>query len=77
MLMLDWNHKLKADGVKVWSVGPGILATNLGGLGPEKARELGALHPSLGGDILLRVLEGERDADVGKFVCKNGEFLPW
>jgi NAD(P)-dependent dehydrogenase (short-subunit alcohol dehydrogenase family) len=23
MLMLDWNHKLKADGVKVWGVGPG------------------------------------------------------
>lgn len=30
MLMLDWNHKLKADGVKVWGVGPGFLATGLG-----------------------------------------------
>lgn len=27
MLMLDWNHKLKADGVKVWALGPGMLAT--------------------------------------------------
>lgn len=77
MLMLDWNHKLRADNVKVWAVGPGMLATNLGGLGPAKARELGAGDPSLGGDILLRVLEGERDADVGKFVCKNGGFVAW
>ena len=32
MLMVDWNHKLQADGVKVWSVMPGFLATNLGGV---------------------------------------------
>jgi NAD(P)-dependent dehydrogenase (short-subunit alcohol dehydrogenase family) len=32
MLMLDWNHKLKADGVKVWAVGPGFLETDLGGM---------------------------------------------
>ena len=72
MLMVDWNHKLKADGVKVWCVGPGFLATNLGGLGPEKAREMGCGHPSAGGEILRRVVEGERDADVGKIVVKDG-----
>lgn len=31
MLILDWSHKLKADGVKVWGVGPGMLETDLGG----------------------------------------------
>ena len=72
MMMVDWNHKLKADGVKVWAVGPGMLATNLGGVGPEKAREMGAGHPSAGGDILRRVVEGERDGDVGKIVVKDG-----
>ena len=72
MLMLDWNHKLKADGVKVWGVGPGMLATNLGGMGPEKAAAMGAKHPSLGGDIIRRVVEGERDADVGKLVNRDG-----
>lgn len=77
MLMLDWNHKLQADGVKLWAVGPGMLAINLGGLGPEAAARMGAGHPSLGGDILTRVLEGERDADMGNFICKNGGFLPW
>ena len=76
MLMVDWNHKLKADGVKVWCVGPGILATNLGNM-PEMAKEMGAGHPSAGGDIIRRVAEGERDADVGKIVIKNGGIMEW
>jgi hypothetical protein len=71
MLMLDWNHKLKEDGVKVWSVGPGFLATDLGGI-REKAVEMGAGPASAGGDILRRVVEGERDEDVGKIVVKDG-----
>ncbi|KAE8440459.1 hypothetical protein EG329_007591 [Mollisiaceae sp. DMI_Dod_QoI] len=71
MLMLDWNHKLKEDGVKVWAVGPGFLATNLGGI-HEKAVEMGAGHPSAGGEMLRKVVEGERDADVGKLVVKAG-----
>ena len=84
MMMLDWHHKLKADGVKVWSVGPGMNVTNLGNP-PEEEREaqreklmaMGAQHPSQGGDIIRRVVEGERDADVGKFVNKNGGFAAW
>jgi NAD(P)-dependent dehydrogenase (short-subunit alcohol dehydrogenase family) len=72
MLMLDWNHKLKADGVKVWCVGPGMVATNLGGRGPEFAKKLGAGDPSVSGDTLRRVVEGERDAEVGKIVVRGG-----
>lgn len=75
--MVDWNHKLKEDGVKVWSVGPGMCATNLGGLGPEKAMAMGCEHPSVGGDIIKRVVEGERDADVGKIVVKDGGISQW
>lgn len=71
MLMLDWNHKLKADGVKVWGVGPGFLETDLGG-GREAVKKMGAGHASAGGNILRRVVEGERDADVGKLVVKDG-----
>lgn len=71
MLMLDWNHKLKADGVKVWSVAPGFLATDLGGM-RHMAKDLGAGDASAGGLILRSVVEGERDADVGKIVNKNG-----
>ncbi|KDR73868.1 hypothetical protein GALMADRAFT_269439 [Galerina marginata CBS 339.88] len=58
MLMLDWNHKLKEDGVKVWCVGPGFLATKLGNV--------------IGGKWLRSVVEGERDADVGRIVNKDG-----
>lgn len=71
MLMLDWSHKLKEDGVKVWGVGPGMLATNLGGI-KEKAVEMGAKHASIGGEVLRTVVEGERDEDVGKLINKDG-----
>lgn len=71
MLMLDWNHKLKEDGVKVWGVGPGFLATGLGNV-QEKAKEMGAGHPSAGGKVLRSVVEGERDADAGKLINKDG-----
>jgi len=70
MLMLDWNHKLKEDGVKVWCIGPGFLLTDLGGI-REKVKERGGGHPSIGGQLILSVVEGKRDADVGKFVNKD------
>ncbi|KAI9645231.1 hypothetical protein NHQ30_005965 [Ciborinia camelliae] len=76
MLMLNWNHKLKADGVKVWAVGPGMCATNLGGLGPEMSYKMGCDHPSRGGLIIRSVVEGERDEDFGKIVGKDG-ILDW
>ena len=77
MLMLDWNHKLKEDGVKVWAVAPGLLATNLGGKGPEWVRrEMGGQPASIGANVVKSLVEGERDADVGKFVNKDGT-QPW
>ena len=76
MVMVDWNHKLKADGVKVWGVGPGFLATNLGGMSVEEARKRGAGDPSAGGEIVRSVVEGERDGDVGRIVVKGG-ISPW
>ena len=72
MLMLDWNHKMKADGVKVWAVGPGFLATNLGD-SKEMIAARGGGHPSIGGRIIRDVVQGERDADVGKIVGKDHE----
>ncbi|KKK18410.1 hypothetical protein P175DRAFT_0436427 [Aspergillus ochraceoroseus IBT 24754] len=71
MVMLDWNHKFKADGVKVWGVGPGMLATDLGGQ-RHLAEKMGAGHPSLGGTLIYDVIEGERDADVGKVIERGG-----
>ncbi|OAG39506.1 hypothetical protein AYO21_06334 [Fonsecaea monophora] len=71
MLMVDWNHKLKADGVKVWAVGPGFLETDLGNA-RLLAKEMGAKHPSIGGEFIKSVVEGARDDDVGKIVVKDG-----
>ncbi|KIW86852.1 uncharacterized protein Z519_12473 [Cladophialophora bantiana CBS 173.52] len=71
MLMVDWNHKLKADGVRVWAVGPGFLETDLGNA-RHLAKEMGAKHPSIGGQFIRSVVEGARDADVGRIVVKDG-----
>lgn len=76
MLMLDWNHKLKEDGVKVFSVAPGFCATGLGGLGEDLITTMGGVHPSEGARRLVAVAEGSRDADAGKIVDKVG-LLPW
>ncbi|KAL4890105.1 hypothetical protein BDV59DRAFT_204702 [Aspergillus ambiguus] len=76
MLMLDYNHKLKADGVKVWAVAPGFLATNLGGVGPEFAKSKGAGEPRTGGTFIASVVEDERDEDSGKVIGRDG-IVPW
>lgn len=76
MLMTTWHWILKEDGVKTWCISPGFLATNLGG-DAELLKKAGAGDPSLGGEIIRRVLEGERDADVGKIVTQDGKVQDW
>jgi NAD(P)-dependent dehydrogenase (short-subunit alcohol dehydrogenase family) len=73
--MLDWAHKLKADGVRVWAVGPGFLETDLGGM-REQAKAMGTKHASVGGQFIRSVVEGARDADVGKIVVAEGISAP-
>ena len=75
MMMREWLRMLTPDGVKVWSISPGFLATGLGG-DQEKNKQSGAGDPSAGGDFVKTVLEGERDNDVGKIVNKGG-LQPW
>lgn len=71
MMMLSWHWDLQPDGVKVWAVSPGFLATGLGGDKAELERR-GAGHPSIGGKLITSVIEGDRDADVGKVVAGHG-----
>lgn len=68
MLMRGWVRTLKNDGVKVWAVSPGFLATGLGGVGPENLRKIGALEPSVGGEFLKDVVEGKHDDRVGRAI---------
>lgn len=71
----EWHRVLSEDGVKVWGISPGFLATGLGG-DAELNKKLGAADPSLGGEFVKNVLEGQRDADVGKVVLRDG-VQPW
>jgi NAD(P)-dependent dehydrogenase (short-subunit alcohol dehydrogenase family) len=71
MQMAEWHRILKEDGVKVVAISPGMLATGLGGIGPEALRKMGALDPQIGADFILDVVEGRRDQDVGKVIRRD------
>lgn len=75
MVMLSWHWLFEQDGVKVWAVSPGFLATGLGG-NREALKARGAGDPSIGGNLIRRVIDGERDADVGKVISASG-IQPW
>jgi hypothetical protein len=62
---------LKEDGVKVWCISPGFLATGVGGERAALARR-GLGHPSTGGKLIIAVIKGKKDADVGKIVSGAG-----
>lgn len=40
MLMREWRRLLLNDGVKVWAISPGFLATGLAGAGAEKLKQV-------------------------------------
>lgn len=75
MMMREWARVLTEDGVKVWCISPGFLATGLGA-GPEANKEMGAGDPAVGGNFIKDVVEGKRDQDVGK-VIRSGSIQPW
>jgi len=75
MMMREWHRLLKEDGVKVWCISPGFLATGLGG-NTEVLKKMGAASPEIAGPFIKSVIEGQRDADVGKVITKDG-FQPW
>jgi NAD(P)-dependent dehydrogenase (short-subunit alcohol dehydrogenase family) len=76
MLMREWVRILKEDGVKVWAISPGFLATGVGGAGKEQLLKLGALEPHIGGEFIRDVVEGKRDHDAGKAIRRN-TVQPW
>lgn len=76
MLMREWVRILKNDGVKVWAISPGFLATSLGGVPKETLRKMGALEPHVGGEFMRDVVEGKHDDRVGKVVRSN-QTQPW
>lgn len=75
MMMREWYRTLKEDGVKIWCVSPGFLATGLGG-DQEANKKMGAIDPAIGGALVKSVLEGHRDSDTGKVIVQDG-VQPW
>ncbi|KAH7132543.1 putative short chain dehydrogenase [Dendryphion nanum] len=75
MMMREWYRILKEDGVKVWGISPGYLATGLGG-SQEVNKQQGAIDPAIGGEVVAAALEGKRDSDVGKIILRQG-VQPW
>ena len=71
MMMREWSRILKEDGVKVWCISPGFLATGLGG-DRERNKAMGALDPEIGANFVRDVVEGKRDEDVGQVVRSSG-----
>ena len=66
---------LKEDGVKVFCISPGFLATGLGGnMGANK--NLSAGDPATAGPFVRSVLEGQRDGDAGRVLTRSG-LQPW
>lgn len=76
MLMLDWVRVLEPDGVRVFGISPGFLATGLGGMGKEVLKGFGAGDASLGGVFIADVVKGKRDADAGRVISRDG-VQPW
>ncbi|KAH0428839.1 short-chain dehydrogenase [Colletotrichum camelliae] len=76
MLMREWHRTLRNDGVKVWAISPGYLATGIGGVGAEEMKKMGAKDPAEGGQFIKDVVEGDRDEDDGKIIRAN-MVQPW
>jgi NAD(P)-dependent dehydrogenase (short-subunit alcohol dehydrogenase family) len=75
MMMREWVRVLMKDGVKVWCISPGYLATSLGG-SREMNEQMGAVDPMIGANFVRDVAEGARDQDVGK-VIRKADVQPW
>ncbi|GAD92626.1 short chain dehydrogenase/reductase, putative [Paecilomyces variotii No. 5] len=71
--VLDGKKENGKGGVKTFAVCPGLVRSNLRG---DKEEERGAGgnagDPMESGRLMLSILEGEKDADVGKFLYKGG-----
>ncbi|KAJ9133375.1 Short chain dehydrogenase/reductase [Pleurostoma richardsiae] len=64
-------------GLKVFAMCPGFVRSNVRGTSEEARSGWGmAGDPRESGELVLSIVEGKRDADVGRFVWKDGVY-PW
>lgn len=76
LVIQEHKHKSK-QGLKVFAVCPGLVRSYLRGTEKEDVEAGGkAGDPMVSGKTILDIMEGKRDADVGKLVHKDGVY-PW
>ena len=75
MLAVLESRDYGSKGLKVFVVSPGFVRSNLRGTSVEARSGWGqAGDPERSGEIILSVIRGERDADVGCLIHKDGVF---
>lgn len=75
MIMVDEHFQVKDTGLKVFAMCPGFVVSNL--RGKDEASRSGwgkAGDPMVSGQTALKIIQGERDADVGKLIHKDGVY---
>lgn len=70
--MLVWYGNLKDDGIKTFAICPRPSATKIGVNCPGELKKLNAHDAALGGELVRLVVQGGRDADVGKVITHDG-----
>lgn len=75
MLLACYSQELTGQGIKVFGICPGFLATELNGP-PDVMRSMGAAEPETGAQLVLSVVSGEREDGQGKVVFSDG-IRPW
>jgi len=72
-----FEHADYGNEIKVFAMSPGFVVSNLRGTTEELQSGWGqAGDPKTAGETLLAILKGERDADVGRLIHKDGVY-PW
>ena len=73
MLVTQDTFQLGPQYLKVFAVCPSFVVSNLRGTSDEARSGWGkASDPEVSREMVLSILRGERDADAGKFVHKDG-----
>ena len=77
MYMVLDSRDHRDQGLRVFGMCPGFVVSNLRGPGEEARTGRGmAGDPREAGELLLSIIRGERDADEGRVVHKDGVY-PW
>ncbi len=77
MIALQESIEFSETALKVFALCPGFVRSNLRGESEEARSGWGkAGDPKRSGETLLSIIQGERDADAGKFVHADGVY-PW